>query len=140
MPAAAKKHNQKKSRGKSGEDLLDDILESVDAENSAEHSRAKKRDTRGGFDLASLASRRSRLGAADENDYVDLNADLNDAGGSGGGGGSFIIHGADGRGGRAKIFANRPGGTQSGFAGTRASSGGAGASGSLDRFLTREKT
>ena len=109
VPAAAKKHNQKKSRGKSGEDLLDDILESVDAEN-AENSRAKKRDTRGGFDLASLASRRSRLGAADENDYVDLNADLNDAGGSGGGGGSFIIHGAAGRGGRAKIFANRPGG------------------------------
>ena len=138
MPAAAKKHNQKKSRGKSGEDLLDDILESVDAENSAEHSRAKKRDTRGGFDLASLASRRSRLGAADENDYVDLNAD--DAGGSGGGGGSFIIHGADGRGGRAKIFANRPGGGPSQALQLRAASGGAGASGSLDRFLTREKT
>ena len=134
VPAAAKKHNQKKSRGKSGEDLLDDILESVDAENSAEHSRAKKRDTRGGFDLASLASRRSRLGAADENDYVDLNAD--DA--SGGGGGSFIIHGADGRGGRAKIFANRPGGGQA--LQVRAASGGAGANGSLDRFLTREKT
>ena len=139
VPAAAKKHNQKKSRGKSGEDLLDDILESVDAEN-AENSRAKKRDTRGGFDLASLASRRSRLGAADENDYVDLNADLNDAGGSGGGGGSFIIHGADGRGGRAKIFANRPGGGPSQALQVRASSGGAGASGSLDRFLTREKT
>ena len=131
VPAAAKKH---KSRGKSGEDLLDDILESVDAD--AEHSRmrAKKRDTRGGFDLASLASRRSRLGAADENDYVDLNAD--DA--SGGGGGSFIIHGADGRGGRAKIFANRPGGSQALH--VRAASGGAGANGSLDRFLTREKT
>ena len=128
VPAAAKKH---KSRGKSGEDLLDDILESVDAD--AEHSRmrAKKRDTRGGFDLASLASRRSRLGAADENDYVDLNAD--DA--SGGGGGSFIIHGADGRGGRAKIFANRPGGSQALH--VRAASGGAGANGSLDRFLTR---
>ena len=137
VPAAAKKHNQKKSRGKSGEDLLDDILESVDAEN-AENSRAKKRDTRGGFDLASLASRRSRLGAADENDYVDLNAD--DAGGSGGGGGSFIIHGADGRGGRAKIFANRPGGGPSQALQLRAASGGAGASGSLDRFLTREKT
>ena len=136
VPAAAKKHNQKKSRGKSGEDLLDDILESVDAD--AEHSRmrAKKRDTRGGFDLASLASRRSRLGAADENDYVDLNAD--DA--SGGGGGSFIIHGADGRGGRAKIFANRPGGGPSQALQLRAASGGAGASGSLDRFLTREKT
>ena len=135
VPAAAKKH---KSRGKSGEDLLDDILESVDAD--AEHSRmrAKKRDTRGGFDLASLASRRSRLGAADENDYVDLNAD--DAGGSGGGGGSFIIHGADGRGGRAKIFANRPGGGPSQALQLRAASGGAGASGSLDRFLTREKT
>ena len=133
VPAAAKKH---KSRGKSGEDLLDDILESVDAD--AEHSRmrAKKRDTRGGFDLASLASRRSRLGAADENDYVDLNAD--DAGGSGGGGGSFIIHGADGRGGRAKIFANRPGGGQA--LQVRAASGGAGANGLLDRFLTREKT
>jgi hypothetical protein len=133
VPAAAKKH---KSRGKSGEDLLDDILESVDAD--AEHSRmrAKKRDTRGGFDLASLASRRSRLGAADENDYVDLNAD--DA--SGGGGGSFIIHGADGRGGRAKIFANRPGGGPSQALQLRAASGGAGASGSLDRFLTREKT
>ena len=132
MPAAAKKH---KSRGKSGEDLLDDILESVDAD--AENARAKKRDTRGGFDLASLA-RRSRLGAADENDYVDLNADLNDA--SGGGGGSFIIHGADGRGGRAKIFANRPGGGPSQALQLRAASGGAGASGSLDRFLTREKT
>ena len=129
VPAAAKKH---KSRGKSGEDLLDDILESVDAD--AENARAKKRDTRGGFDLASLASRRSRLGAADENDYVDLNAD--DA--SGGGGGSFIIHGADGRGGRAKIFANRPGGGQA--LQVRAASGGAGANGSLDRFLTREKT
>ena len=128
VPAAAKKH---KSRGKSGEDLLDDILESVDAEN-AENARAKKRDTRGGFDLASLA-RRSRLGASDENDYVDLNADLNDA--SGGGGGSFIIHGADGRGGRAKIFANRPGGSQALH--VRAASGGAGANGSLDRFLTR---
>ena len=131
VPAAAKKH---KSRGKSGEDLLDDILESVDAD--AENARAKKRDTRGGFDLASLASRRSRLGAADENDYVDLNAD--DA--SGGGGGSFIIHGADGRGGRAKIFANRPGGGPSQALQLRAASGGAGASGSLDRFLTREKT
>ena len=130
VPAAAKKRNQKKSRGVSGEDLLDDILESVDAEN-AENARAKKRDTRGGFDLASLASRRSRLGAADENDCVDLTAD--DA--SGGGGGSFIIHGADGRGGRAKIFANRPGGSQA--LRVRASSGGAGASGSLDRFLTR---
>ena len=129
VPAAAKKH---KSRGKSGEDLLDDILESVDAD--AENARAKKRDTRGGFDLASLASRRSRLGAADENDYVDLNAD--DA--SGGGGGSFIIHGADGRGGRAKIFANRPGGGQA--LQVRAASGGAGANGLLDRFLTREKT
>jgi hypothetical protein len=126
VPAAAKKH---KSRGKSGEDLLDDILESVDAEN-AENARAKKRDTRGGFDLASLA-RRSRLGASDENDYVDLNADLNDA--SGGGGGSFIIHGADGRGGRAKIV--RPGGGQSSL---RVASGETlGASGSLDRFLSR---
>ena len=138
VPAAAKKH---KSRGKSGEDLLDDILETIDA--NAEEARAKKHPkhplatekkfltdtrTRGGFDLASLASRRSRLGAADENDCVDLTAD--DA--SGGGGGSFIIHGADGRGGRAKIV--RPGGGQ---ASLRAASGGAGASGSLDRFLTR---
>ena len=75
VPAAAKKH---KSRGKSGEDLLDDILETIDAH--AAHARAKKHPlateknlltdtrTRGGFDLASLASRRSRLGAADEND------------------------------------------------------------------------
>ena len=137
VPAAAKKH---KSRGKSGEDLLDDILETIDA--NAEKARAKKHPlatekklltdtrTRGGFDLASLASRRSRLGAADENDdFVDLTAD--DA--SGGGGGSFIIHGADGRGGRAKIV--RPGGGQ---ASLRAASGGAGVSGSLDRFLTRE--
>lgn len=137
VPAAAKKH---KSRGKSGEDLLDDILETIDA--NAEKARAKKHPlatekklltdtrTRGGFDLASLASRRSRLGAADENDdFVDLTAD--DA--SGGGGGSFIIHGADGRGGRAKIV--RPGGGQ---ASLRAASGSAGASGSLDRFLTRE--
>jgi len=138
VPAAAKKH---KSRGKSGEDLLDDILETIDA--NAEEARAKKHPkhplatekkfltdtrTRGGFDLASLASRRSRLGAADENDCVDLTAD--DA--SGGGGGSFIIHGADGRGGRAKIV--RPGGGQ---ASLRAASGSAGASGSLDRFLTR---
>ena len=140
VPAAAKKH---KSRGKSGEDLLDDILETIDA--NAEEARAKKHPkhplatekkfltdtrTRGGFDLASLASRRSRLGAADENDdFVDLTAD--DA--SGGGGGSFIIHGADGRGGRAKIV--RPGGNQ---ASLRAASGSAGVSGSLDRFLTRE--
>ena len=137
VPAAAKKH---KSRGKSGEDLLDDILETIDA--NAEKARAKKHPlatekklltdtrTRGGFDLASLASRRSRLGAADENDdFVDLTAD--DA--SGGGGGSFIIHGADGRGGRAKIV--RPGGGQ---ASLRAASGSAGVSGSLDRFLTRE--
>ena len=137
VPAAAKKH---KSRGKSGEDLLDDILETIDA--NAANARAKKHPlatekklltdtrTRGGFDLASLASRRSRLGAADENDdFVDLTAD--DA--SGGGGGSFIIHGADGRGGRAKIV--RPGGGQ---ASLRAASGSAGASGSLDRFLTRE--
>ena len=141
VPAAAKKHKSREDLGKSGEDLLDDILESIDA--NAADARAKKRGgdatekklltdtrTRGGFDLASLASRRSRLGAADENDdFVDLTAD--DA--SGGGGGSFIIHGADGRGGRAKIV--RPGGGQ---ASLRAASGSAGASGSLDRFLTRE--
>jgi len=113
---SSKKHTNK--TGKSGEDLLDDILGSVDANASREASDRNKTDRNkkpNGFDLASLASRRrgdlNRDGNRDENRMypaIDLTAD--DAVG-GGGGGSFIIHGADGSG---------------------------GASGSLDRFLVRE--
>jgi hypothetical protein len=126
-----KKHTNK--TGKSGEDLLDDILGSVDANASREASDRNKKPSNG-FDLASLASRRRGDLNRDENRMypaIDLTAD--DAVG-GGGGGSFIIHGADGRGGRTKIV--RPGGGQSSK--NAVANGGGGASGSLDRFLVRE--
>ena len=119
-PAAAKK----RKKGTSGEDLLDDILGSVDA-NAARAKRRAAEKMPGGFDLARVASlRRGDRPRTDENGGVD------DA--SGGGGGSFVIHGADGRGGRTKIV--RPGGAPSL---RHVASGDAGASGSLDRFLTR---
>lgn len=130
VKSGKKKHTNK--TGKSGEDLLDDILGSVDANASREASERNKKPN--GFDLASLASRRRGDLNRDENRIypaIDLTAD--DAVG-GGGGGSFIIHGADGRGGRTKIV--RPGGVQSSK--NAGANGGGGASGSLDRFLVRE--
>jgi len=130
VKSGKKKHTNK--TGKSGEDLLDDILGSVDANASREASERNKKPN--GFDLASLASRRRGDLNRDENRMypaIDLTAD--DAVG-GGGGGSFIIHGADGRGGRTKIV--RPGGVQSSK--NAGANGGGGASGSLDRFLVRE--
>ena len=135
VKSGKKKHTNK--TGKSGEDLLDDILGSVDANASREASERNKTDRNkkpSGFDLASLASRRRGDLNRDENRIypaIDLTAD--DAVG-GGGGGSFIIHGADGRGGRTKIV--RPGGVQSSK--NAVANGGGGASGSLDRFLVRE--
>ena len=138
--------SKKRAKGKSGEDLLDDILGSVDANASRDASASKtERNKKPNgekktFDLASLASLRrgdkNRGGNRDENRMysgmaIDLTAD--DAVG-GGGGGSFIIHGADGRGGRTKIV--RPGGGQSSK--NAVANGGGGASGSLDRFLVRE--
>ena len=131
VKSGKKKHTHK--TGKSGEDLLDDILGSVDANASREVSERNKKPSNG-FDLASLASRRRGDLNRDENriySAIDLTAD--DAVG-GGGGGSFIIHGADGRGGRTKIV--RPGGVQSSK--NAVANGGGGASGSLDRFLVRE--
>jgi hypothetical protein len=131
VKSGKKKHTHK--TGKSGEDLLDDILGSVDANASREASERNKKPSNG-FDLASLASRRRGDLNRDENRMypaIDLTAD--DAVG-GGGGGSFIIHGADGRGGRTKIV--RPGGVQSSK--NAVANGGGGASGSLDRFLVRE--
>ena len=132
----AVKSSKKHTNGKSGEDLLDDILGSVDANASREASGSKTERNKkpNGFDLASLASRRRGDLNRDENRMypaIDLTAD--DAVG-GGGGGSFIIHGADGRGGRTKIV--RPGGVQSSK--NAVANGGGGASGSLDRFLVRE--
>ena len=135
VKSGKKKHTNK--TGKSGEDLLDDILGSVDANASREASERNETDRNkkpSGFDLASLASRRRGDLNRDENRIypaIDLTAD--DAVG-GGGGGSFIIHGADGRGGRTKIV--RPGGVQSSK--NAVANGGGGASGSLDRFLVRE--
>ena len=131
VKSGKKKHTHK--TGKSGEELLDDILGSVDANASREASDRNKKPSNG-FDLASLASRRRGDLNRDENRIypaIDLTAD--DAVG-GGGGGSFIIHGADGRGGRTKIV--RPGGVQSSK--NAVANGGGGASGSLDRFLVRE--
>lgn len=129
-PAVAKK----RKRGKSGEDLLDDILGSVDANAAASKRRSAAEKSDRGFDLASLASLRRGDAPSDENDRADRqNVSPFDDAGKGGDGGSFIIHGADGRGGRAKIV--RPGGGQSSL---RVASGETlGASGSLDRFLSR---
>ena len=125
---------KKRKRGKSGEDLLDDILGSVDANAAASKRRSAAEKSDRGFDLASLASLRRGDAPSDENDRADRqNVSPFDDAGKGGDGGSFIIHGADGRGGRAKIV--RPGGGQSSL---RVASGETlGASGSLDRFLSR---
>lgn len=114
---------KKSKASKSGEDLLDDILQGVDA-NENVPSRLKtgtRKNTTSTQKPGSFVGR----GLGDEN-----TAD----------GGSFIIHGPDGRGGRVKIV--KPGGLggmdkQSARITSRNTKSAVDANGALDRFLSR---
>ena len=114
---------KKSKASKSGEDLLDDILQGVDA-NENVPSRLKmgtRKNTTSTQKPGSFVGR----GLGDEN-----TAD----------GGSFIIHGPDGRGGRVKIV--KPGGLggmdkQSAGITSRNTKSAVDANGALDRFLSR---
>lgn len=95
--AAAAGGKGKRARGgggASGEELLDDILSGLDLPKTrAEEKVRKPTSSSGGGDFGSFSRRFGSAAAAAT------------AEGSGGGdGGSFVIHGADGRGGRTKVI------------------------------------
>ena len=92
--AAGGKGKRARNGGASGEELLDDILSGLDLPISrAEEKVGKPTSSSGGGDFGSFARRFGSAAAASSA-----------AEGSGADGGSFVIHGADGRGGRTKVI------------------------------------
>ena len=93
--AAGGKGKRARNGGASGEELLDDILSGLDLPISRAEEKVGKptSSSSGGGDFGSFARRFGSAAAASSA-----------AEGSGADGGSFVIHGADGRGGRTKVI------------------------------------
>jgi len=83
--------NKRARGGASGEELLDDILSGLDLPAKGRGEEKVRKPTSSGGDFGSFSRRFGSAAAAT-------------AEGSGADGGSFVIHGADGRGGRTKVI------------------------------------
>lgn len=83
--------NKRARGGASGEELLDDILSGLDLPAKGRGEEKVRKPTASGGDFGSFSRRFGSAATAT-------------AEGSGADGGSFVIHGADGRGGRTKVI------------------------------------